>query len=297
MVNATEQRDWALFTDWCASWGRNAAYADRTTVDEFLAAFPVARKTQQNRERAIRDELARRGRSLDPRTRTEMTTPSLIRTGGPYAPLDAALAQLPRARRVTGLRSRRDAWLLVLIGVLQLTRRQTQSIAASDIDLDTGIRVRGQFIPTGTDTLTCPACAVTRWLRVAGIYGVGFRTYAFGLLDAQVALTDEHDCEVPVDDEWRSAPQLLPAIDQHGWFRDAPLSMRSISAVSARVQMRTGVVEQAWKPFEATGRFKDATSAELVVAQDEVDARAAELLQRSGALLGDLAGLLGGIGG
>lgn len=297
MVCATERRDWALFADWCASWGRDPAAADRSTVDEFLAAFPVAPKTQVNRDRAIRNELRRLGRTLEPRMPGKPTAQSLIRTGARYAPVDVALTQLPRTRRVTGLRGRRDAWLLVLIGVLRLTRRETQAIAADDVDLSAGIRVRGQFVPTGPDPLTCPACAVTRWLRVAGVYGVGFRTYAFELVDPESALTDEHDCETPVDDEWLSAPQLLPAIDQHGWFRDAPLSMRSISAISARVQVRTGAVAQAWEPFEATGRFKDATSAELVEAQDAVDARAAELLQRSKALLGDMAGLLDGIGG
>lgn len=294
-MSATEARDWVLYQEWCESWGRDPLHVDEAAIEDFLQAFPAAHSTQLNRIRAIRHGLGSHGVDLHLSDRTPTST--LIRTGDRYAPVADALAQLPLARRVAGLRGRRDAWLLVLIGVLQLSRRETHAIAAPDIDLSTGIRVRGQFIPTGPDTLTCPACAVTRWLRVAGIYGVGFRTYALGLVDAQAALTDEHDCEQPVDDEWLSAPQLLPAIDQHGWFRDAPLSMRSISAVSARVQMRTGVVEQAWKPFEATGRFKDATSAELVVAQDEVDARAAELLQRSGALLGDLAGLLGGIGG
>jgi hypothetical protein len=86
-------------------------------------------------------------------------------------------------------------------------------------------------------------------------------------------------------DDCVDAPQLLPAIDRHGWVCDAPLSLRSISAVSARVQWLTGLRELGFTPHKATGRFKDATRSELVSAQDEVDAAAAELLERSRRLL------------
>ena len=284
MVSATERRDWALYEDWCASWNRPPAPADNTVVDEFLAEFPAKRSTQLNRVRAIRNELERRGFAMAPRPRPPAA--SLIRLSPAHASLPEALAQLPRSRRVDGFRGRRDAWLLVLIGVLQLTRREARGLSVDDIDVSLGIRIRGRFIPTGPDPLTCPACAVTRWLRVVGVYGVGFRLSAFEVLDPRVALVDDHDCETPLDDVWQQAMYLLPAIDQHGWVRtEAPMSLRSISAVAARVQLFTGNREQAFVTRVATGRFADASSAELVVAQDEVDDEAAELVRRSAELL------------
>lgn len=287
MPSTTELRDWKLYEDWCASWGLDTAPADEHTLLRFVHELPAAPVTVQNRLRAIRRELSRRGYQMTAPPRPPAQT--LIRTGEPYASTEEALAQLPRARRVAGLRGRRDAWLLILIGVLELTRRQCHDISAERIDLSAGIRVHGRFIPTGNDTATCPACAVTRWLRVIGEYGVGFRTYAFQLLDPQVALTDAHDCEDPVGDDWKTAPQLLPAIDQHGWVRDsAPLSMRSISAVSARVQRFTGARETAFARTVATGRFKDATSAELVAAQDDAYDEADRLLERSKRLLAQM---------
>jgi hypothetical protein len=293
MVSATEARDWALYADWCHSWGRRPEHTDPDLLEQFFTELPAAPVTLQNRARAIRKELERRGYSVTLPPREPRTPPpTLIRTGEKYATTEGALAQLPRARRVTGFRGRRDAWLLILIGVLQLTRRECHQISAEHIDLSAGIRIHGRFIPTGTDPATCPACAVTRWLRVMGVYGVGFRSYAFQLLDPATALTDEHDCETPVEDDWRNAPQLLPAIDQHGWIRDAPLSLRSISAVSARVQRFSGLRELGFTPHQPTGRYKDATSGELVLAQDDVDAAAARLLERSRLLLESMDDLL-----
>jgi hypothetical protein len=55
MVSATEARDWALYADWCDSWGRPPAPTVAAVLDEFLASFPAKRSSQLNRVRAIRN--------------------------------------------------------------------------------------------------------------------------------------------------------------------------------------------------------------------------------------------------
>jgi hypothetical protein len=63
----------------------------------------------------------------------------------PEAPDQAAvekvLAAIPKYRYPVGLRGRRDAFLIVLLGVLHLTREQARAITPDDVAVTSIIRI------------------------------------------------------------------------------------------------------------------------------------------------------------
>jgi hypothetical protein len=80
---------------------------------------------------------------------------------------------------------------------------------------------------------------------------------------------------------------FLPSIDRYGWVQ-AALSERTISAVMARARTgRTRLAEPLWSRPLLTGRYAEASSAQLAAAYDAVDERAAALLERIQAVLDD----------
>ncbi len=89
----------------------------------------------------------------------------------------------------------------------------------------------------------CPACAVSRWLRVHALAAAADWRAARGELAdiGEVPARDEtvHDCARPV--RWPERPARWPmfsAIDRHGWVNEAlPLSVRSITTgVACRLE-------------------------------------------------------------
>ncbi|QKS20361.1 hypothetical protein HUN58_10780 [Curtobacterium sp. Csp1] len=146
--------------------------------------------------------------------------------------MSEVLAAIPKYRYPIGLRGRRDAFLIVLLGVLHLTRGQARTIAPADVAVTSIIRIRSHVVPSSDDPVSCAACALTRWLRIVGPVWTGFRGDAIRQLDPTRGNLDRHDCEQPVPGDWRRAEQLLLPLDVHGWARTGvSLSGRSMTSI------------------------------------------------------------------
>lgn len=291
---AQESRDWSLFVDWCASTDADPIPASTTTVSGFLEAFPAPIDAQGRRVRAIRKAHERAGAPLALPT---SQWPSVMREGARWAPLPRALAQLPtfqhRKNFQTALRARRDGWLLVLTGVVGLSRHQAREIVQQDVVLFPQLAIKGIPIPKTDPAAECPACAVTRWLRVAGAASFGWWIEIKELVSPEGVDEALHDCLVGLDGAWRTATTLLPAIDRHGWVAGDPMSTRAISSTMAYRQSLGTVAEISRRaPTVVTGRFANATMNELADAYDDVDQRAAALLLRLNEIVGETDDLL-----
>lgn len=288
-------RDWDLFADWCASVGADAVPAGRSVVEAFLTELPGAPSTQLRRVRAIRAGLEAAGYQLDVPKKPVSTT---VREGDGWAGARRALAQLPTAGFPVGFRGRRDGWLLVLIAELGFTRRQALAVTTDDVQLFPEITVAGRPVPRADAAPECPACAVTRWLRALGPAANGWRSEVAELLDPRGIDVDDHDCGAGLDGLWRGADVMTPAIDKRGWVSAGqPLSLVSASTIMSARQRLAGLPARRSTRVEYTGRFKDATSAELADAQDDIDARVAALFARSAEILGDTEDLFTHISG
>ncbi|WP_420366972.1 hypothetical protein [Curtobacterium sp. L1-20] len=218
----------------------------------------------------------------------------------PEAPDRAAvgkvLAGIPKYRYPIGLRGRRDAFLVVLLGTLHLTREQARTIAPNDVTVTSIVRVRGHVVPSSNDAASCAACAVTRWLRIVGPVWTGFRGDVIRLLDPTKGNLDRHDCEQPVPGEWRRAEQLLLPLDVHGWARTGvALSDRSMTSI---IPSRRAAAADGSTPKEVLGsvarrpsRFDELTLQETYAELEETDAAVDAALARVKALYDDTTGL------
>jgi hypothetical protein len=234
---------WNRFVAWCTATIKTPLPAAPATIEQFLAAFPAAASTQRLRRSSIRAHHLAAGYPDPLPVRQERVWPQQ-----PASHRDAVrevLAAIPKYRYPVGLRGRRDAFLIVLLGVLHLTRREAQAVTADDIAVTSIVRISGKVIPSADDAAACAACAVTRWLRILGPAWTGFRGDVIRLLDPTKGNLDQHDCERPLPGEWRRAEQLLLPLDVHGWARiGVTLSGRSM----------TGIVPARRSAAPATGR-------------------------------------------
>lgn len=232
------QAAWQMWLRWCAATDRPAGPATADTLAAFVSQAPAAASTIRYRLSTIC------------RAHRQMGAPILLDTQPPDRPwrmgpqwlnVDEALERCPTDGWPAGFRGRRDAWLIVLCGLCGLSRRDARFIKSSQIRVEAaGIRVAEHLVPFrgNEDPLRCPACAVTRWLRVVGEADLWGRNAAKALLVSRAA---SHDCEHPVADlPWRQAWVLTPGIDQWGWFVhvDQPMTARQVSAVLAARQTR-----------------------------------------------------------
>lgn len=253
-------------------------------IKQFLTEYPAAISTHGRRIKAIRCAHAEANVPLDLEI---WSAPQVIRTGDQWAGISEALRHLPRTRYPVGLRGRRDAWLLVLVGTLGFTRSEAHSILESDVCLFPQMTIRNILVPQAELTKECPKCAVTRWLRISNLAAFGARMELRGILDPTLD-QEVHDCWEGLNGEWRASPQLLPPIDRYGWVDNSqPLSLRSISTIVARCQGNPDPIEQAYKKKVATGRFRDASINDLADAYDDVDERLAALMLRTKEVLGE----------
>jgi hypothetical protein len=143
----------------------------------------------------------------------------------------ATLGCLPIGGWPAGIVGRRDAALVALICTGGLTRRQVRSLRANS----------GQtpVLSPAVEPGACPACAVSRWLRVHALAAAaGWRMARGELADiGEIPARDEvvHDCARPI--RWPDRPVRWPmfsAIDRHGWVKEAkPLSIRLITTMVA----------------------------------------------------------------
>jgi hypothetical protein len=183
-----------------------------------------------------------------------------------------ALAQLPRYRFPTGLTGRRDGFLIVLTGVLGLTREQARHVTAEDIDVAPGtVTILGRDVPAAEVAGECPRCAVAGWLGVIAPHYERLRGSYLPLLDPTTAMPDVHVCEGSTGDLWRDGVALLPSIDRTGAVgTGGPLSSRAITSIIAARRVPTGRVEKTGPLLTGHGRYQAATSSELAAAQDDI---------------------------
>jgi len=277
------ERHWARFEAWCTASGRDALPATPETVEEFLTLFPGSKTQQRIRRRAIVVQHLAAG---EPSPIIVPPTDRVWKGAASVADVERALAEIPKYRHPVGLRGRRDAFLVILVGFLQLTRQEAQSVTPGLIELGSIVKIHGRVIPSNDDPVTCLACAVTRWLRVVGNAYVGRRAEIRALLDPTKADLTEHDCGRPITEQWRRATELLVPLDTYGWARTGvPLSTRSITSIIPAKRRGTGFVEDIGPHSRKPTRFDDLSAADAYRAAGALEATAAAALARSAEVL------------
>jgi hypothetical protein len=288
-----EARDWALFSDWCESVDASPLPTTAEAVAAFLTAFPATIEAQGRRVRAIRRAHERAGAPLELPTGPR---PRVFRDGEPWAPAPRALAQVVKYHHPKGsqvaIRGRRDGWLIVLVGTLGFTRNEAREVIEADVKLHPQLSIKEKPVPRAEPAAECPACAVTRWLRIAGDASFGFWSEVHRSISPDGVDEDAHDCQVGLDGSWRQATTLLPAVDSHGWVSADAMSTRAISATMARRQTLGVVAEITKRSAPNPGRFANATMNELADAYSDVDERAAAVLLRLKEIVGDSTDML-----
>lgn len=272
-------RHWARFEAWCTASGRDALPATPETVEEFLALFPGSKTQQRIRRRAIAAQHLAAG---EPSPIIVPPADRVWKGAASVEDVERALAEIPKYRHPVGLRGRRDAFLVVLVGFLQLSRQEARSVTPGLIELGGIVKICGRVIPSNDDPITCLACAVTRWLRVVGNAYRGLRAETYRLLDATRADLDVHDCGQRLEGPWRAAHELLLPLDTHGWARTGvPLSKRSITAIVPARRRASGFVEDVGPHTRKPGRFDDLSEKQTYEAAGELEVHVAAAYTKS----------------
>lgn len=277
-------RHWELFVDWCLSQDHELEVITPETVESFLDAAPAAASTQRSRVESIRLNLESRGVFISIGRPPSMQTIEVFQSA---ESLGQALAQIPKSGSPRGLRGRRDAWLLVLIGHLKMSRRQASAVTEDAIELFPQLSVAGHVIKKSDMADTCAACAIYRWLTVLGPAARGYRSDVAEILHPRFAGVPGHACETGLDGEWRLADTLLPGIDRHGWLAGTTLGLDAISDIVAMRRILEDGPTEAVQRVPSSGRYAEASSQDLADAYDDVDRKLAALLARTTAMLGD----------
>lgn len=275
---------WQLYTDWCAAVDVAAVPATLSQLGRFFAAIAVAPSTATGRVSALRAAHTLLGMPF-PVAPTEPSRP--IRAGADWASATDALQALPVTRYPAGLVGRRDGFLFLLLDQLHQTRRDARAVTEAEIALTPALSITGIEVPQANPVERCWRCVTTRWLRVLGPAALGFRYTVHEILDPTLHRDEEHDCDTPLSEDWRAAPTLLPAIDQHGWLTThQPLSISAMSAITAQRQQAGQVPAEN----HLHGRAQPSPGhslQDLTCGYDDVDARLAKLLLRTSALLAE----------
>lgn len=256
----------ALFADWCASWGIEPLGVDADTLLRFLDECPAAPATLARRVRAVDAWHERAGRpppGRDPRVRRYLRAaagrPVEPQPRGSAETVRAALAAVPVFGWPAALAGRRDAAVLALTCLGGLTRRQVTGLRLGSLTADPiagvvrGIReadadVVGELsnpgveLPRAESPAWCPACAYTRWFRLAVVGHTtnwrGVREWLVEDVHAVAGHVGDHDCATALP-SLPSGPgdvadrPLFTGFDRHGWPLRQPLSPRSVTAIIA----------------------------------------------------------------
>jgi len=255
VASAEQGRHWALFADWCIATDRQSLPATPDTLLAFLAELPVGAATVSRRVRAIHAAHSAAGLA-SPAAAVDLDAVLGRSAPGPrFAPglVARALEVIPVGGWPAGIVGRRDAAVVALICDAGYTRARAQALHA-DPDPDPAARrpdpggLAGR-VRRGEDPGSCPACALSRWQRVAaGLERDGWRAVRAELADqgeVPAAEQTSHDCTAPIP--WippaRYPPPLLCAIDRHGVPQTGwPLSTRTLTAI---VAARLAAADQA----------------------------------------------------
>lgn len=277
------QRDWLLFADWSRSHGKDPNQADLVDLARFFVEVPVTASTRRRRVLAVLRARLSTGQPLnDPDAKTP-TYKRAYRKGDKHADPDRALTQLVPyehpASAGSAFRARRDGFIIVLIGVLGLTRAQALKSTVAAIDLEPILKVHGVPIAMQDPPQACHRCAVTRWLRVAAFTADGSRSGAWFAIDPSRMHPGQHDCEEPLVEGMVSRiPVLVPAISAKGLFEPQPLTRRAVTGILAKRQILTAgyepkaLVERRQVDAKVAREEMETSSNKLVDADSEIDA-------------------------
>ena len=243
--------DWEQFEDWCAATGHVPLPTMWVTVQDYLAAAPAAPATIRRRLGAIRARhvAARQLLAGAPprpapdavwRTPGDLVDPAGDPNGPRWLDLAEALHHLPVHGFPHGIVARRDAVVLAL-AARGWTRQRIVDLTPAQIRLEPVPAVDQVDLPMTGHGLTCPSCALTRWLRVlAAVYDDvdGAWEPVSHVVERHPADVRLHDCGTPVPGGWRRARHVLPVIDRYGHIEAGTciLPRRRVSAICATAQ-------------------------------------------------------------
>lgn len=224
------ERDWSLWVDWCAATNCDPHRTDGPALAEFLRELPATIAVQERRVRTIRRVLEGKGRGL-PRP----TTTIRPRVGPEWLTYPDALAALRHEWWPEGVAARRDALILVLIAH-GFTRTRIRHLQPRHIQTFPQFIVDEFVLPRHRDPRLCAQCALVRWLAVLHAYRHrSGRDVEELLTEARVFAHPRHDCLEHLGDWWRTAPWLIPAIDQHGAITAGhPVTTRAVTGILRR---------------------------------------------------------------
>lgn len=288
----TSAREWDLFADWCHAHQRRALPTNVETVTEFACSVTGAESTIKHRLWSIAKVHQRAGFDLElPRP----GPPVAWRTGDEWPTAGKVLSRIPVRGWTHGYRGRRDAVLVVAIGVLRLSRRETTGLTGADVTFDGhDFYLAGRFVPRCQASGSCPACAVARWLPLLAAVESWSRADAQRIIMAPNGATagdcTEHCCQPTSGFNWPQHVPLLPNIDRYGYAGD-PLTPRTVSALLSREQTRTfngapaDGAHTRRSPSGGQGRFSNYSMDDLVDALDDLDDAADQAARESSEVL------------
>ena len=278
-----------LYKDWCLSHDYPLDQPTEQRLSLWAAECPSAASTTLHRQLSVGRVLGLPAGAQRP-VRAHTASVFDGRRSKDWFSVPEAFRALPG-----GLHGRRDGFLLAVLdggASVNAVRR----IAESSISLLPRPVVAGTEPPVTDEPAFCGRCAVTRWLRVVGPAARGAKSEVREILavDSHRAV---HDCWIGLDGSWRGAPQLIPAIDRHGWLAGEPLSRRAVFSILNQRLRRVDVPDNRLVPgrsvLTADNQFAQSSLQDLADAYDTVDDDLDALLARTAWLLGDGEALAG----
>lgn len=276
--------DWDLFEDWCAATGQVALpttwAAVQAFVDEVQAAPAVLvrrlgaiRARHEHARQDLRGAPPRQPAPIPWRTPGELVDPA--QPGGPrWLPLPEALHLLPVYGWPHALSARRDA-LILTVAARGWSRRQITELGPEQLRLEPVPAIDGVDVPMTNHGLTCPSCALTRWLRVLAAcyaYVDGAWEPVATVVEDQPGDVHRHDCGLPHPRGWERAPWVLPSIDGHGRIQlGSQLPARRVSAVLADRQQPPEATATAEPAIRATPPRQPPSLAERAATAHAID--------------------------
>lgn len=256
-ASTTRATDWRLWQSWCAATDRDPTLDhDDDTLAVFAARMKAATSTTRRRLRSILVTLAELGTRPLPRP-----APAVA---GVFHPVDdehldvfETLRSVPAADWPGGFTTRRDAFVLTLVGAAGLTRAQALRLRHPDLQHNYLWQVDGQDLPYYARPDGCPGCHVTRWLAAWSAYLDGGTPAARDAIDLDPTGPGDHACrwvDETVTSSWTRAATLIPAIDKRGLADlQGDVGPRTISRIVHTYQPRQQPVPEsdsgrAWAP-------------------------------------------------
>lgn len=227
--------DVAIWLDWCAARDLDSGQANWSNVEAFTAEVPVAPATQTRRLGAIRAHYARLRHELAgaPPPRTATLWPRDADLGR----LQDRLWELPAYGHPHAVVGRCDA-VVHLLAAEGLTRAQIATATPAAVSLDLLPAINGHELEMTNHGLTCPKCALTRWLRVLSAWwNPADGPYAVErCVEDQPADVRRHDCADPVPDGWQQARWLVCRVSRDGTLLNTRLAPRAVTRALSQAE-------------------------------------------------------------